>query len=272
MYFMNIDAMQSNQSKPVLEAHRGVSNEYPENTLSAFRAAAELGYKMIELDTKFTSDNVCVLLHDRTLNRTARNTDGSVLRDEVRISDLTFDEAVKYDYGLHKGESFRGESIPSLTEVLEFGEKTGIPLKFDNVLWSHTDIQREILFSAIEKSNAVCGITCSTAEQISATLARLPDIDIHFDGAVNDETLAKISEVFSNKGLNSSDKLTIWMRFDNKNTSWNKNPPVNSEWAEKVHRIASLGVWLLTEPEELVNARLIGAEIAETDGSLRPKI
>ena len=43
--------------KYILEAHRGVALHYPENTMSAFRAASELGYGMIELDTKFTADD-----------------------------------------------------------------------------------------------------------------------------------------------------------------------------------------------------------------------
>ena len=34
----------------ILEAHRGVSTEYPENTLCALRAAARQGYGMVEVD------------------------------------------------------------------------------------------------------------------------------------------------------------------------------------------------------------------------------
>ena len=67
----------------ILEAHRGVSAYYPENTLSAYAAAKALGYGMIELDNKFTADNRCVCLHDRTLNRTARYADGSKLAEEL---------------------------------------------------------------------------------------------------------------------------------------------------------------------------------------------
>ena len=34
-----------------LEAHRGVSSDYPENTLAAFRAAKELGYSFLQVKT-----------------------------------------------------------------------------------------------------------------------------------------------------------------------------------------------------------------------------
>ena len=61
----------------ILQAHRGVSSDYPENTMVAYYAAVELGYGMIELDARFTKDNRCVMMHDRTLNRTTRNADGT---------------------------------------------------------------------------------------------------------------------------------------------------------------------------------------------------
>lgn len=248
----------------ILEAHRGVSNEYPENTLSAFHAAKKLGYGMIELDTKFTADNVCVILHDSTLNRTARLPDGSILENDTPIIGLTLSEVKKYDVGLMMGERFRGESVPTLSEVLRFAASDPIALKFDNVIWSHTKEQREILHTEIKNSSAVCGITCNNLTHISELLGKMPDAAIHFDGAVSEETFADLSN------LVHKEKLTVWMRFDNKITSWNKTPPASEEYAEMVHKVGKLGVWLLTTKEELEMAISLGADIAETDGSLRP--
>ena len=54
-------------------AHRGGSNEAPENSLSAFRNAAALGFVYLETDVRPTRDGVAVLHHDATLDRT---TDG----------------------------------------------------------------------------------------------------------------------------------------------------------------------------------------------------
>ncbi len=44
-------------------AHRGLKLEYPENTLSAFKAAADLGFG-IELDVRLTKDDKLVCSHD----------------------------------------------------------------------------------------------------------------------------------------------------------------------------------------------------------------
>lgn len=54
----------------VLQAHRGLSERYPENTLAAFQAAAEvLEYQGIETDVQETSDGVLVLFHDSSLKK-----------------------------------------------------------------------------------------------------------------------------------------------------------------------------------------------------------
>ena len=55
-------------------AHRGASGTFPENTLSAFRAAIDAGADMCELDVQLTRDGAVVVIHDETVDRT---TDGN---------------------------------------------------------------------------------------------------------------------------------------------------------------------------------------------------
>lgn len=56
--------------------HRGASATHPDNTLAAFRAAAEQGAHGIELDVRRTADDVLVVFHDAHL------TSGEVLREQ----------------------------------------------------------------------------------------------------------------------------------------------------------------------------------------------
>ena len=51
-------------------AHRGAGKLAPENTLAAFRTAADRGWQMSECDAKLSADGVVYLLHDDTLDRT----------------------------------------------------------------------------------------------------------------------------------------------------------------------------------------------------------
>lgn len=55
--------------RPLCIAHRGASAHTAENTLAAFRAAAQLGADMWELDVQLSSDGVPVVSHDAGLKR-----------------------------------------------------------------------------------------------------------------------------------------------------------------------------------------------------------
>ena len=81
---------------------------------------------MVETDVDFTSDGVPVLLHDSTINRTARNADGSTISSTININDITFEQARTYDFGIYKGEEFRGEKIPSFQEFIILCKNTGM--------------------------------------------------------------------------------------------------------------------------------------------------
>ncbi len=53
-----------------LVAHRGDMTTYPENSLLALRAAAELGFNYLELDIQFSKDQTPFVIHDENLVRT----------------------------------------------------------------------------------------------------------------------------------------------------------------------------------------------------------
>ena len=51
--------------------HRGYSTVAPENTLPAYKLSKKMGFDYVETDVCFTSDNIPVLLHDGTIDRTS---------------------------------------------------------------------------------------------------------------------------------------------------------------------------------------------------------
>ena len=99
-------------------AHRGVSVSAPENTLPAFRLAAEHGFSCVETDIRFTADGVPVCLHDSSIDRTC---DG---RGE--LSGLTFAEVRQYDFGGWKSAEYAGTAIPSFEEFLILCKDLGL--------------------------------------------------------------------------------------------------------------------------------------------------
>lgn len=91
-------------------AHRGLHNAaegVPENSMKAFRLAAEHGYG-IELDVHLTKDGRLAVIHDDSLLRTAGV--------DVKASDLTAEELSQYRL---EGTD---EKIPFLEEVLPLFE------------------------------------------------------------------------------------------------------------------------------------------------------
>ncbi|MCA1623976.1 MAG: hypothetical protein LC778_09285 [Acidobacteria bacterium] len=127
-------AQQQTQDVPsakTIIAHRGASAYAPENTLPAFRLAFEMGADFIEYDVQVTKDKQLVILHDQTLERTtnveeifpARSRIAAGDKSEKKhwyVYDFTLAEIKKLDAGSWAGAKFRGTSVPTFRETLDF--------------------------------------------------------------------------------------------------------------------------------------------------------
>ena len=96
---------------PIIIAHRGDKACAPENTLSAFKQAADKGAAGIEFDVKLTADGQVIVMHDQTVDRT---TNGS-----GDVSKLTLAAVRDLDAGVQFPGKFPGEKVPTLEEVFE---------------------------------------------------------------------------------------------------------------------------------------------------------
>jgi len=103
---------------PRIIGHRGVRGRAPENTLAGFRKAAAMGLSWVEFDVALTADDVPVLLHDATLERTTDGKGPLAEADWAQIREL--------DAGSWFGPEFAGEKIPSLEEAMGLLEELGL--------------------------------------------------------------------------------------------------------------------------------------------------
>ena len=116
--------------------HRGFYT-FPENTVLAFAESKRRGFTHIENDVRWTSDGVAVLLHDTSINRVARNADGTELTETVNIADITYAQALTYDFGIYKGAKFAGTKICTLEECLAFCRNAGIGVLLEPKVGGH---------------------------------------------------------------------------------------------------------------------------------------
>lgn len=126
LYGVNV-ADQIGDTNPIIKSvnHRGYYTA-PENTLPAYKLSKKNGFKYVECDVSFTSDGIPVLLHDNTINRTARNADGTTISEDININDITYQQALTYDFGIYKSTAYTGTKIPKLEDFLVLCRNLGL--------------------------------------------------------------------------------------------------------------------------------------------------
>lgn len=116
---------------PLVGGHRGNPAECPENTITSFRSAIELGVDLIECDVHLSRDGELVVIHDHMLDRT---TSGS-----GPVFQLMLDELRQLDAG-------QGERIPVLSEVCELARgKVGLCVELKQLPMPYPDIEDKLV-------------------------------------------------------------------------------------------------------------------------------
>lgn len=123
----------------IVFAHRGASNDYPENTILAFEKAIEMGATGLELDVHKSKDNKVVVIHDEDIQRTFIGKD--------QVSDFTLEELKRFK---NRKAMFRDNDkcvIPTLEEVMDLIKDSkiilNIELKTDVI--SYKDIEVDVI-------------------------------------------------------------------------------------------------------------------------------
>lgn len=120
------------QSEIMVIAHRGVHNNFPENSISSIQEAIEIGVDFIEIDIRHTKDNYLVLMHDKTIDRT---TNGIGLVEEYTLQEIR-------NFRLKNSDgSLTDEQIPTLEEIFDM---------FGGTAYFDLDIKTPMFIDVIE--------------------------------------------------------------------------------------------------------------------------
>ena len=125
-------------------AHRGASGHAPENTLTAFELAEDLGANGIELDVQLTKDKIPVVIHDERVDRVADATGF--------VRDFTLQELKKLNVNKNF-PAFGRTEIPTLCEVYDWVKHTDLTvnLELKNGQIDYEGLEEKVLRLAEEK-------------------------------------------------------------------------------------------------------------------------
>ncbi len=119
-----------------LIAHRGYAAHYPENTLSAFLAAAKAGADAVEMDIQVCADGTPLVIHDEDLHRTANRPDYVRSLRADSLQDISVHEPQRF------GTRFLGEPLATLKQVAESLAAYPDLLVFIEIKWETADEAR----------------------------------------------------------------------------------------------------------------------------------
>lgn len=139
-YFGVVTLDPTRWAAPIIIAHRGSRQLWPENTMFAFESALATGVEHLETDIHVSADGVVYCIHDHTVDRT---TDGT-----GPVASLASDEVDRLDAGYHHrddgGFPFRGQGVgvPTFSELaLSFPDaRLVVDLKEDSVVAPFADL------------------------------------------------------------------------------------------------------------------------------------
>lgn len=141
-------------------SHRGGRMEHDENTLSAFEASYEAGYRGFETDIRMTRDGALVVTHDSSLERT---TDGTGTVEE------------KTEAEIRRLRTKQGNKMLFLDELLDFLKgKEGLYVEFE-MKTKPVELYPEERLHALLRQALRCGDGHQTGRRrLRLHLGRLP--------------------------------------------------------------------------------------------------
>ncbi len=166
---------------PLIAAHRGGSDNNPENTMLAFREAVNtIGVDIIESDLYLTKDGYLVYNHDSYIDETC-NINGDLSLDAVEalcedksnrhyICDMTLEELEQYNFGYYF-EDENGERIyKNVTDIEEMGLQIAT---VDNLFEEFYETNPDLLFIVEIKNSGELGY--EACRILNNTLNKYPE-------------------------------------------------------------------------------------------------
>lgn len=116
---MTLELLKSKTGRTLIESHRGMEGDMPENSWPAIKLGHRLGADLIEVDVQLSQDGVAFLRHNYTLP------------DGRWCHDVCWDELQELEID--------GEPLPKLEDVLVWARNSGAYLSLDMKTFFRTE-------------------------------------------------------------------------------------------------------------------------------------
>jgi len=124
-----------------LIGHRGVAGLRPENTLTGFRHAAELGLNWVEFDVQLTSCGVWVVFHDASVELSQNKFSSTPSNKSTKITSLPLSTLRQLNVGAEFNGTYYPATIPTLAEVLALTTSLGLQSNIEVKVYPGVDPQ-----------------------------------------------------------------------------------------------------------------------------------
>lgn len=201
----DIPALKTNMfdNDVIVIAHRGYSQNAPENNMPAFQKAIDVNCPMIELDVHQTKDGVVVVTHDANINRIAKV--------DKNVYDLTFDELEKYDVGSWFSNEYKGLKVATLDQVIKLCKENNTTLQIELKPTGHEENFEENVIKVVRdnKFENMCFLASLKADCIQKCKKLAPDIPTLYIMAIaiGDLTPIDYANAFSIEESNVDEEL-----------------------------------------------------------------
>lgn len=151
----------------LIAAHRGYAEIAPENTISAFKAALNVGANACEFDVHQSKDGVLVVIHDDSVDRT---TDGF-----GKVNQLNYDYLSTLDAGSWKDPKYKGEKIPTLFETLTFLKENNMIAVLEIKVSTIVDDVIDMLYKTeMNENTIIISFSKSAISKVMKTDSKIP--------------------------------------------------------------------------------------------------
>lgn len=238
-------------------AHRGESQDAPENSMPAFKLAVERGFGF-ECDLYLSTDGRVFSFHDKTLKRTAGL--------KIKTSEASWEETLsKLDVGSFKGKQWAGTRPSLLEDILPLardGRKIYLEIKVGTEIVPYV---KKILAGQSHANPGNVLFICFSEKVCAALKKAMPEYTVYWLCGAHYYEIEDGKKVYYPYTAKRIIDMLKKIKADGVDICWNSKI-VTEEFIKQINAAGlEVHVWTVDKPEPALEALKRGAKTVTTN-------